>query len=175
MRKRLDAQGYDSDKGDLFWYYEEYFEPLVDQEIKLLELGVGKGGSLLLWRDYFEKGIIVGLDMNRVHIEDPTGRIHVYQGQQQDIALLDRIAQEMAPEGFDVIIDDCSHIGELTRTSFWHLFDNHLKPGGLYSIEDWCTGYWDVSIDGRQYKPRCQSNSYSITSYSVSFVEFLST
>ena len=108
---------------------------------------------MLLWRDYFEKGTIMGLDINPVHIEDPTGRIHVYRGKQQDTELLDRIALKEAPEGFDVIIDDCSHIGELTRISFWHLFENHMKPGGIYSIEDWGTGYWDRWIDGRRYKP----------------------
>lgn len=155
MRKRIDATGYDSDKVELPHYlrnYEEFFEHLVDKEIKLLELGVHKGGALLLWRDYFEKGMIVGLDMNPVHIDDPTGRIHVYQGYQQDTDLLDRIAREEAPEGFDVIIDDCSHVGELTRISFWNLFENHLKPGGIYAIEDWGTGYWDSWIDGKRYK-----------------------
>jgi capsule polysaccharide export protein KpsC/LpsZ len=70
---------------------------------------------------------------------------------QQDTDLLDRLAGETAPEGFDVIIDDCSHIGELTRISFWHLFDNHLKSGGLYVIEDWSTGYWQSFFDGMQY------------------------
>jgi hypothetical protein len=50
------------------------------------------------------------------------------------------IADNVAPEGFDIIIDDASHIGELTKTAFWHLFDNHLKPNGLYAIEDWGTG-----------------------------------
>lgn len=55
----------------------------------------------------------------------------------------------MAPEGFDIIIDDASHIGELTRIAFWHLFDNHLKPGGLYVIEDRGTGYWDDWPDGK--------------------------
>jgi hypothetical protein len=69
MRKRIDTTGYDTDKGLLPGYlrlYEEYFEPLVHKNIKLLELGVERGGSLLLWRDYFEKGIIVGL----AHRED---------------------------------------------------------------------------------------------------------
>lgn len=55
--------------------------------------------------------------------------------------MLTSIAQEIAPEGFDIIIDDCSHIGELTKVSFWHLFTHHLKPGGIYAIEDWGTGY----------------------------------
>jgi hypothetical protein len=150
-KKPLNASSYDTDKAQHAHYlehYEEYFRPFVGKPIKLLELGVYKGGSLLLWRDYFEAGLIVGLDLNAVNVKDDTGRIRIYQGEQQDTALLDRIAQENAPDGFDIIIDDCSHIGELTRISFWHLFDNHLRPGGLYVIEDWSTGYWDDFFDG---------------------------
>lgn len=155
--KALDASNYDTDKADHAHYlrsYEDYFRPLLDQDIKLLELGIFKGGSLLLWRDYFEKGLIVGLDVQPVNLEDRTGRIRIYQGKQQDKKLLDQIALETAPEGFDVIIDDCSHIGELTRLSFWHLFDSHLKPGGLYVIEDWSASYWDTSFDGVGFRPR---------------------
>ncbi|HYY94550.1 MAG TPA: hypothetical protein VE713_08535 [Pyrinomonadaceae bacterium] len=94
-KKRLDASGYDTDKAAHTHYlrnYEEYFRGLVDKEIRLLELGVLKGGSLLLWRDYFARGIVAGLDLNPVEIEDPTGRVRVYTGGQQDTELLDRIA-----------------------------------------------------------------------------------
>ena len=113
-----------------------------------------KGGSLLLWRDYFKKGRIVGLDINSVNINDETGRIKIYQGLQQDIQLLDRIGRETAPEGFDIIIDDASHVAELTKESFWYLFNNHLKPGGFYIVEDWGTGYWETWVDGKRYNPR---------------------
>ena len=161
--RALDASAYDTDKAAHPHYlrsYEQYFGPLLGKEIRLLELGVYKGGSLLLWRDYFERGLIVGLDLQPVTLDDSSGRIFVYQGMQQDTALLDRIASENAPEGFDVIIDDCSHIGELTRISFWHLFDNHLKPGGLYVIEDWSASYWDSWFDGAgfRYAPKLHFN-----------------
>lgn len=152
----LGASKYDTDKFEHAHYlrsYDEYFQPLIDRDIRLLELGVYKGGSLRLWRDYFGRGVIVGLDLNPVTIDDETGRIRVYQGEQQDTELLDRIARETAPEGFDVIIDDCSHIGELTRVSFWHLFDNHLKSGGLFVIEDWSASYWDSWPDGVAFTP----------------------
>jgi SAM-dependent methyltransferase len=156
--KTIEAGVYDTDKAQHPHYlrqYEEYFQSLHDKEVKLLELGVYKGGSLLLWRDYFTRGVVVGLDLNSVDVPDDSGRIRIYQGQQQDTALLDRVATENAPDGFDIIIDDCSHVGELTRISFWHLFDNHLKPGGIYVIEDWSTGYWDSFFDGVafRYKP----------------------
>jgi len=156
----LDASKYDTDKAAHTHYlrnYEEYFRPLLDRDIRLLELGVLHGGSLQLWRDYFERGLVVGLDLNPVRVDDPTGRIRVYQGGQQDTELLDRVARECAPEGFDVIIDDCSHVGDLARVSFWHLFEHHLKPGGLYVIEDWGTGYWDFWPDGVHYRPRRKS------------------
>jgi len=158
MSKPLDASGYDTDKSSRYLNnYQEHFRHLAGQEVFLLELGVHKGGSLLLWRDYFEKGRIVGLDVKEVPIEDATGRIRVYQGLQQDCALLDRIGGESAPRGFDVIIDDASHVGEWTRVSFWHLFERHLKPGGIYVIEDWRTGYWDAWEDGRRYRSPRQS------------------
>ena len=158
MHKRIDHTGCGLDalkeaKLRVRGNYEEFFAPLVGREITLFELGVFEGASLRLWRDYFEMATIVGLDRIPVHIDDPTGRIHVYQGDQQDIDLLDRIAGIHAPEGFDVIIDDCSHIGRLARVSFWHLFQNHLKPGGMYAIEDWGVGYVAWWPDGRRYTP----------------------
>ena len=159
------ARRYNTDKAVHVHYlknYEEAFKDLHSADVKLLELGVKHGGSLLLWRDYFEHGLIVGLDINPVSIDDPSGRIYTYQGPQQDTTLLTRIANELAPDGFDVIIDDCSHIGVLSRVSFWHLFDNHLKPGGLYIIEDWGTGYWDHWVDGSRYTPGTKSFSQSL-------------
>ena len=129
--------------------YEKAFVAIADGEVKVLELGVHEGGSLFMWRDYFPKGCVVGLDVNPVHINDPSGRIHVYQGYQEDTGLLTKIAEEQAPDGFDLIVDDGSHIGELTQISFCHLFSHHLKSGGIYAIEDWGTGYWS----GHSYYP----------------------
>jgi hypothetical protein len=159
---------YDTDKienPDYLRNYEEFFGALTGKEIRLLELGIHRGGSLELWRDYFQKGIIVGLDTEPVALHDRSGRIQIYQGAQQDLVLLDRIRKETAPEGFDLIIDDCSHIGVLSRISFWHLFNNHLKSGGIYVIEDWGTGYWDTWVDGVCY--RSNSKYYSRYPYRV--------
>ena len=81
-------------------------------------------------------------------------RIQVFQGDQADTAFLSKVASRTAPDGFDIIIDDASHIGELTKATFWHLFDRHLKPGGLYAIEDWGTGYLDDFPDGKRFEPK---------------------
>ena len=39
--------------------YEEYFNPLKDEEITLFEIGVQGGHSMKAWVDYFENGKIV--------------------------------------------------------------------------------------------------------------------
>lgn len=143
---------YDTDKSSSPGYlgdFEEAFGQRRGRPTAILELGILHGGSLQLWRDYFAEGPVVGLDLNSVDVPDPSGRIKIYTGSQDDRELLDRIRAECAPDGFDIIIDDCSHLGYLTSESFWHLFPNHLRGGGIYVVEDWGTGYWDSWPDGR--------------------------
>lgn len=147
----LDLSRYDTDKVENHYIerYDPIFTPLANKEIKLLEIGVYKGGSLLMWRDYFPQGTIVGIDLKLPQDFVSTERLYVYEGSQTDVRFLSDVAGKTAPEGYDIIIDDASHIGELTKITFWHLFNNHLKGGGLYAIEDWGTGYWDDWPDGK--------------------------
>jgi len=157
MRRRseeLDLDRYDTDKvpNGYLRTYDRIFEELIDRPVKLLELGVRSGGSLRLWRDYFPNGTIAGLDVEPLASEPDGDRIRIYQGRQEDTSVLSRIAAEVAPDGFDIVIDDASHIAGPTRAGFWHLFDNHLKPGGLFAIEDWGTGYWERWPDGRAWR-----------------------
>lgn len=154
ISERIEWEGGIPDKPeDYLLNYERFFGPLRNDPVILLELGVFEGKSLQMWRNYFSSGLVVGVDENYVDVEDSTGRIRVFQGLQQDSAALDRIAGEVAPQGFDIIIDDASHVGELTRIAFWHLFEKHLKPGGYYIIEDWRTGYWATFQDGHRFVP----------------------
>jgi hypothetical protein len=146
---RLTAYGSDKVDHGYLERYDRVLEPWIGAPIVLLELGVHTGASLMLWRDYFPRGRIVGIDIDLSQSTASGERIYTYQGNQADTQFLSRVAREVAPDGFDIIIDDASHIGELTKVSFWHLFDNHLKPSGLYVIEDWGTGYWDDWPDGK--------------------------
>jgi hypothetical protein len=125
--------------------YAVHFRRFRNRKLNLLEIGVGGyahdigGRSLMLWSAYFRRGRIVGLD-----IEDKTrlsrGRIKVYQGSQVDPVGLKQL---VASEGgaFDIIIDDGSHENAHQIESFRLLF-SHVKPGGIYVIEDLQTSYW---------------------------------
>ncbi len=105
---QLPLEQYDSDKiaGRYLERYDPILEPWLKKRMVLLELGVHQGGSLLLWRDYFPHGTIVGIDISLPKEFKPTKRIHIYEGSQADPKFLSRVANETAPDGFDIIIDD---------------------------------------------------------------------
>jgi hypothetical protein len=154
--KQLDLSAYDSDKikHGYLGLYDPVLAPWINKEVTLLEVGVLRGGSLRLWRDYFPRGTIIGIDRSLPEHFQPEERIQIFEGNQWDKAFLSKVANKTAPDGFDIIIDDASHIGIKTKRTFWHLFDHHLKPGGLYAIEDWGTGYLDDFPDGRKFQSK---------------------
>lgn len=151
---QLDLTLYDTDKvqNRYLEMYDPVLEPWLQKPINLLEIGIYKGGSLHLWRDYFPSAQVTGIDLNLPQDFLPGERVQIYQGDQTDKNFLSRVAELTAPGGFDIIIDDASHVGEWTRQTFWHLFEHHLIPGGLYVIEDWGTGYWPDWPDGWRYR-----------------------
>jgi hypothetical protein len=93
MPRRIYLGMYDTDKvrnPSIYKNFIEFFKPISDRKIKLLELGVYKSGSVLLWRDFFPYGTIIGLDVNPKKPNDSSGMIHILQGEQEDINLLDK-------------------------------------------------------------------------------------
>jgi hypothetical protein len=121
--------------------YAQYFSPMRNEELKILEIGVKEGDSLLMWKEYFPNSLIFGLE----HNPDPLRnfeheRIQVFIGDQSDVPTLQKIVEEQGP--FDIIIDDASHIMEHHQISFNYLFPNGLADKGIYIIEDLGTSYW---------------------------------
>ncbi|ORA76732.1 hypothetical protein BST28_20635 [Mycolicibacter kumamotonensis] len=137
-----------TDKWGGHWYapyYQRYFEPYREQSVKVLEIGVGGydppdlgGESLRMWKHYFRRGLIYGLDVfEKADLSE--SRLSVLQGDQGDEQFLDSLARQVGP--FDIVIDDGSHFSHHVITSFNALFP-HVRPGGLYVIEDLQTSYW---------------------------------
>ena len=116
--------------------YEKYFKNLKEKKLNILEIGVDKGDSLRLWKEYFTNANICGLDIDKKDFS--IEGVKIYQGDQNDKSLLDEIAKKYGK--FDIIIDDGSHVSSHIINSFNHLFD-HLSSNGLYIIEDLQTSY----------------------------------
>ncbi|MEA2637909.1 MAG: hypothetical protein QOE18_966, partial [Chloroflexota bacterium] len=127
--------------------------PLRRLPFTLLELGVWGGHSLEMWRDAFPRATIVGVDLQPPDL-DLGPRVHIVEGDQADPALMRRLRDTHAPAGFEVIVDDASHMGVTTARSLQVLYPEHLRPGGLYCIEDWGTGYLPDWHDGGRLAER---------------------
>jgi len=99
--KQLNLNAYETDKIELHYLdlYDPILTPWTDKEIKLLEIGVRAGGSLKLWRDYFPRGTIIGVDRKLPQPFEPGARIQIFQGNQADKAFLSKVASKTAPEG----------------------------------------------------------------------------
>lgn len=136
-------------------YFHGYARLLAHRReapLRILELGVSSGASLLIWRDFLPNAQIVGIDIAEmpVRVRDEP-RIHLLQGSQDDPAILDQ-AGWIAGGGFDLIIDDASHIGYLTKRALLYLFPRWLVPGGHYVIEDIGTGFMPEYPDGAPFE-----------------------
>lgn len=138
--------------------YERLFEGIRNSSFVLFELGIKDGDSLVMWRDAFPHATVVGLDLEPPEIELGE-RVHMWKGAQTDCALIGEIREAHAPGGFDIVIDDASHLGAETAASLRCIFNSHLRASGTYVIEDWFTGYTDWWSDGRNSDPEAFSSA----------------
>jgi hypothetical protein len=142
------AKIYKTDKWGHHFYtsiYEQWFASLRFKPVRLLEIGVGGyekplhgGDSLRMWKKYFPKGRITGIDLyEKTALQEK--RIKIFKGDQTDPVFLRQVNASEGP--FDIVIDDGSHIQSHIIASFEVLFPM-LSSGSLYVIEDTQTSYW---------------------------------
>ena len=142
-----------SDKNTVHRYtqhYARHFAAYRYKPVKLLEIGVGGydaerdyseptlgGGSLRMWRTYFPRGMIYGID---IYDKSPHNerRIKIFQGSQADTEFLRTVLEQTG--SLDIIVDDGSHRCDHVITSFEYLFPR-MSASGVYVIEDVETSY----------------------------------
>jgi len=126
--------------------YEDLLSPYKEAHsrssnpLRLLEIGVSKGGSLEIWKKYFgETALIYGIDIDERCREISIPGVEIRIGSQVDQAFLSSVLKELGDP--QIIIDDGSHHADhlsLTLEMLWP----HLQDGGVYIIEDTHTSYW---------------------------------
>lgn len=137
-----------TDKWGSHWYaqhYERHFAPLRHKRLNILEIGVGGwkdpelgGGSLRMWRTYFPRSRIYGIDVCDKTPHDER-RIKTFMGSQVDEQFLDELVRIIGR--LDIVIDDGSHLNQHVLRTFELLFPR-LSQDGIYVIEDTQTSYW---------------------------------
>jgi predicted O-methyltransferase YrrM len=122
--------------------YEKWLPMNRLEDIKILEIGVYKGSSLISWKEFYPYSTVIGIDIEKEckNSENPKQNIFVEVGSQIDQDFLSFVCSKWGP--FDMILDDGSHKNSHVIESFNSLFSS-LKEGGVYVIEDACTSYWD--------------------------------
>jgi len=152
-----------SDKGRNHYttVYSALFQDRCEQPIKIFELGLGTnnpdapsnmgifgapGASHRGWRELFPNALVYGADIDR-QIMFQEDRIKTFYCDQLDRSSIRELwAQPELMDGADIIIEDGLHTLE-ANISFLEESLQHLRPGGIYIIEDiesecipdWCT------------------------------------
>ena len=122
--------------------YQKLLEPIRHTAENILEVGIGNfieknGGSLLLWRNYFTKAKIHGVDIlpqERVLdslIQDKTVNLYC----NTDAYDTNFISQKLNHIKFDFLIDDGPHTLE-SQEKFVELYSPLLKEKGILIVED---------------------------------------
>jgi len=149
---------YNCDKGSKHNYervYEQFFEPLKDKEINILEVGIYYGRSLQVWKEYFPKAQIYGIDtFQRIQPNEiqalSEDNIHWTTCDSTSLNCTSIVSNAFGQDTkFDIIIDDGLHQPKAqaqTLKNLWPL----LKPDGSYFVED--VWPWDImTFEERTY------------------------
>ena len=121
--------------------YSLLFEPLRNKPIKFAEIGVFRGASILVWRNFFTKARIYGFDndyqnMEAVRAMNLPGVSLDAMDATQASSIEAGFSKHMADgELFDVILDDALHEPSQQVVTIKTCL-KMLKQGGILIIED---------------------------------------
>jgi hypothetical protein len=120
--------------------YEDHLARFRNQDVVLIEIGCGGGGSLQMWKRLLgPHARIVGIDLRPECAGFGEDQIEVRIGDQTDEAFLGRVIAEFGTP--DVVIDDGSHVMAHINATFRYLYPKVAK-NGVYIVEDLHTAYW---------------------------------
>ena len=150
-----DRYNYDGDLAEIYattrdfevhkWHhyiplYDRYLGRYRGTSVRMLEIGVSKGGSLQMWRRFLgDDAVLFGIDINPdcTALDGQSAQVRI--GSQTDPAFLKAVVEEMG--GVDVVLDDGSHKMAHIAASLHTLFPM-LEIYGTYLIEDLHAAYW---------------------------------
>jgi cephalosporin hydroxylase len=128
-----------------FPIYERHLARFRGRPVRVLEIGVYRGGGLELFQHFLgSQANLVGIDIDTAAREAVGDRFRVEVGDQADPEFLRGVADRHGP--FDVVVDDGGHTMRQQIVAVEALFPV-LNNGGSYFVEDCHTSYWTVYAD----------------------------
>jgi demethylmacrocin O-methyltransferase len=144
------AEKYGSDKFSTkhsytAWYYEQ-FKDRRDTVRKVVEIGVGEGASLRMWREFFPNAWIVGVDNDETRMVNDV-HINTYLcDQRRPLDLMDLV--NVIGDEVDLFIDDGSHLTE-DQLRTCKVTMPMLCKGVTYVIEDVADANIGLELTGK--------------------------
>jgi hypothetical protein len=127
--------------GYIHHFYDQFLTPKKESAQKILEIGIYRGQSIILWRDYFSNATVYGLDLNICDFL--WGKERVQQ------IITDAYANDfidlLQDNYFDIIIDDGPHTYASMEIFLTKYFDK-LKSGGVMVLEDIINPNWTPKL-----------------------------
>ena len=135
-RVRSFGATFHTDKIEPHKYFTTYLKIAADlgPRASVCELGTWQGEALRMGQALFPLGRVTGVDYQAYERRWPEKTIQVIAFQHDP--RLPSLLTEAGAAPFDLIVDDASHQGGPTRSSFAMLWPL-VSAGGYYVIEDW--------------------------------------
>ena len=147
-----------------FEIYENLFKRFKNKKITLVEVGIGNGGSLFMWRSYFgKKAKIIGIELNpeAKKLEGNGFKIHI--GDQSNPDFWKNFYKKVGK--IDILIDDGGHTNLQQITTLMESI-NHINPNGIIVVEDTHTSF----MKDKGFK---NPSKFSFINFTLMIVEIL--
>ena len=147
-----------------FDIYNNLFQKFVGKKITFVEVGVGNGGSLFMWKNFFgKKAKIIGIEMNPEAKKLEKKGFKIFIGDQSNPHFWEKFYKKVGK--VDILLDDGGHKNIQQITTFMESY-NYIKPGGMIIIEDTHTSF----MKKKGFK---NPSKYSFVSFSKYIIENL--
>ena len=133
-------------------FYDGLFKNKKDKPLKIAELGILDGASLLMWNEYFKNAEIYGFEHNDNLINKFK---HNFNNDRITLANIDVTNKDSIAKAFselnllyDIIVEDTTHQFEDQIRVIENSYQ-YLKPGGMLIIEDIFKSYNETNYIDR--------------------------
>ncbi len=145
-------------------HYDRAFSHLRAQKIKLLEIGVFRGASVRMWRDYFPNAEIHVIDIKYIELPEFLD-VKAHRADCDNEDALIRLSEELG--GLDIIIDDGGHTMRQQQNTL-KVFWEKLRSRGFYVIEDLHTSLASYP----EYNPESQPTTLRLLESFIDEIDF---
>jgi len=122
-----------------FPVYEKLLARFVGTDFTFVEVGIAKGGSLYMWRDYFgPQARIIGIDINKGTLKFIEEGFEVFIGSQSEPEFWQNFYKQVGQ--VDVLLDDGGHTFEQQIITVQSALP-YINDDGLIIVEDTHTSY----------------------------------